>query len=71
MRKRGGLTCHAAIVARELKIPTIVGTRIATKVLKDGDSAEVDAEKSKSFNPEIPHQFVEGEFIVWEFQHTS
>ena len=41
----GGLTCHAAIVSRELKIPCIVGTKIVTKVLKDGDLVEVDAEK--------------------------
>lgn len=41
----GGLTCHAAIVSRELKIPCVVGTKIATKVLHDGDLVEVDAEK--------------------------
>lgn len=41
----GGLTCHAAIVSRELKIPGIVGTKIATQVLHDGDLVEVDAEK--------------------------
>lgn len=41
----GGITCHAAIVARELKIPTIIGTKIVTKVLKDGDLVEVDAGK--------------------------
>ena len=41
----GGITCHAAIVARELKKPCIVGTKIATKVLKDGDMVEVDANK--------------------------
>ncbi len=40
----GGMTCHAAIVSRELGIPCIVATRIATKVLKDGDKVEVDAE---------------------------
>lgn len=39
----GGVTCHAAIIARELGIPCIIGTKIATKVLKDGDVAEVDA----------------------------
>lgn len=39
----GGITCHAAIVAREIKRPCIVGTKIATKVLKDGDLVEVDA----------------------------
>ncbi|MFA6524781.1 MAG: PEP-utilizing enzyme [Patescibacteria group bacterium] len=41
----GGITCHAAIVARELKTPCVIGTRIATKVLKDGDIVEVDAIK--------------------------
>ncbi len=41
----GGITSHAAIVSRELKIPCIIGTKIATKVLKDGDLVEVDAEK--------------------------
>lgn len=41
----GGLTSHAAIISRELGIPCIVGTKIATKVLKDGDLVEVDAEK--------------------------
>lgn len=42
---QGGLLCHAAIVARELRIPCIVGTRYATKVLKTGDRVEVDADK--------------------------
>jgi pyruvate,water dikinase len=40
----GGMLCHAAIVARELKKPTIIGTSNATKVLKDGDLVEVDAD---------------------------
>ncbi len=40
----GGLTCHAAIVSREMKKPCIVGTKIATEVLKDGDLVEVDAD---------------------------
>lgn len=40
----GGITCHAAIVARELKKPCIVGTKRATQVLKDGDEIEVDAD---------------------------
>lgn len=39
----GGITSHAAIVSRELGIPCIIGTKIATKVLKDGDFVEVDA----------------------------
>lgn len=41
----GGVTCHAAIVSRELGIPCVIGTKVATKVLKDGDMVEVDAEK--------------------------
>lgn len=41
----GGVTCHAAIVARELQVPCVVGTKIATQVLKDGDRIEVDANK--------------------------
>lgn len=41
----GGITSHAAIVSRELGLPCIVGTKIATKVLRDGDFVEVDAEK--------------------------
>ena len=41
----GGMTAHAAIVAREFKIPCIVGTKIATTVFKDGDRVEVDADK--------------------------
>lgn len=41
----GGLTCHASIVSRELNIPCVVGTKVATKVFKDGDLVEVDATK--------------------------
>ncbi len=41
----GGITCHAAIVSRELKKPCVIGTKIATKVLCDGQLVEVDANK--------------------------
>ena len=41
----GGLLSHAAISARELGIPCIVGTEQATKILKNGDIVEVDTEK--------------------------
>ena len=41
----GGITSHAAIVARELKKPCVIGTKISTKVLRDGDLVEVDANK--------------------------
>lgn len=39
----GGITCHAAIVAREMQKPCIIGTKIATKILKDGDLVSVRA----------------------------
>lgn len=41
----GGITSHAAIVAREMDKPCIIGTKIATQVLRDGDEVEVDADK--------------------------
>ncbi len=39
----GGITSHAAVFSREIGKPCIIGTRIATAVLKDGDMVEVDA----------------------------
>lgn len=39
----GGITCHAAIIARELKKPCIIGTKVASHTLHDGDLVEVDA----------------------------
>lgn len=39
----GGILCYAAIVAREMKKPCMIGTKIATKIFKDGDMVEVDA----------------------------
>ncbi|MDD5177830.1 MAG: PEP-utilizing enzyme [Candidatus Nanoarchaeia archaeon] len=41
----GGILSHAAVISRELKKPCVVGTKIATKVFKDGDLVEVDANK--------------------------
>jgi phosphohistidine swiveling domain-containing protein len=40
----GGITCHAAIVAREMQKPCIIGTKFATQIFKDGDVVEVDGE---------------------------
>lgn len=40
---QGGVLCHAAIIARELQKPCVVGTKIATQVIKTGDIIEVDA----------------------------
>jgi len=41
----GGMTCHAAIVSRELGVPCIVGTREATKVLRTGDTVTIDGRR--------------------------
>lgn len=43
----GGMTCHAAIVSRELRIPCIVGARTATRVLRDGELVTVDGTKGR------------------------
>jgi len=43
----GGLTCHAAIVSRELRIPCIVGARVATRVLRSGELVTVDGSTGK------------------------
>ncbi|PIP75885.1 hypothetical protein COW86_01205, partial [Candidatus Kuenenbacteria bacterium CG22_combo_CG10-13_8_21_14_all_39_9] len=42
----GGILSHIAVFAREFKIPSIMSTKIATKVLKDGGLVEVDANKA-------------------------
>ncbi len=41
----GGVTSHAAVTSRELKIPCIIGTKNATKILKDGDLIELDTKQ--------------------------
>ena len=43
----GGLLSHAAIISRELKVPCVVGTKVATRVLKDGDIISVDANSGR------------------------
>ena len=40
---RGGRTCHAAIIARELGIPAVVGTGTATRELREGEEVTVSA----------------------------
>ncbi|MEI8062326.1 MAG: PEP/pyruvate-binding domain-containing protein [bacterium] len=42
---QGGMMSHAAIVAREMKIPCVVGTGNATELINDGDMIEVDADR--------------------------
>ncbi len=45
----GGMTCHAAIVSRELRIPCVVGTRDATRLLRDGEIVTVDGSLGRVF----------------------
>ena len=45
---RGGRTCHAAIVSRELGLPAIVGTENATEVLKDGQAVTVSCAEGET-----------------------
>ncbi len=42
---RGGVTCHAAIVSRELNLPCVIGTKIGTAWVREGQTIEVDASK--------------------------
>ncbi|MFA6307584.1 MAG: PEP-utilizing enzyme [Patescibacteria group bacterium] len=41
----GGVLSHVAVIAREFKIPALMGTKVATQIFKDGDMVEVDANK--------------------------
>lgn len=63
---QGGATCHAAIVSRELGIPCIVGTRIGTEILKDGDIVTVDATHGKVFagKIDVKEEKIEEEYNV-------
>ena len=45
----GGLMCHAAILARELKIPCLVGTKEATRVFHTNDRILLDLESGRVF----------------------
>src|SRR3712207_4130099 len=47
---RGGRTCHAAIIARELGIPAVVGTGTATRALSDGDPVTVSCAEGDTGN---------------------
>lgn len=49
----GGVTCHAAIVSRELGIPCVVGTEKATELLKDGEEVTIDGKEGKVYKGKI------------------
>jgi pyruvate,water dikinase len=49
----GGMTCHAAIVSRELRVPCVVGARTATTALRDGDLVTVDGAEGAVFEGDV------------------
>ncbi|HNS82422.1 MAG TPA: PEP-utilizing enzyme, partial [Methanolinea sp.] len=57
----GGMTCHAAIVSRELGTPAIVGTKTSTQVLRAGQTVTVDGEKGFIYEGrlEVPREKVQ------------
>ncbi len=54
----GSRTCHAAIISRELGIPAVVGTKVATKMLKTGQEITIDCSTSRGqvFSGNIPFE---------------
>jgi pyruvate,water dikinase len=59
---RGGRTCHAAIVSRELGIPAVVGAENATKVIPDGEEVTVscaEGDVGKIYRGEVPFEIRE------------
>jgi pyruvate,water dikinase len=50
---RGGRTAHAAIVSRELGIPCVVGTEVATKTLSDGQEITVDGSSGEVYDGKV------------------
>ncbi|MCW2634599.1 MAG: phosphoenolpyruvate synthase [Blastococcus sp.] len=59
---RGGRTCHAAIIARELGIPAVVGTGTATRALSDGDPVTVSCAEGDTglvYAGEVPFEVEE------------
>jgi pyruvate,water dikinase len=51
---KGGITCHAAIVSRELGIPCVVGTENATKLMVSGEEYTVDARSGVVYEGIVP-----------------
>ncbi|MEK6973291.1 MAG: phosphoenolpyruvate synthase [archaeon] len=70
----GGVTCHAAIVSRELGIPCVVGTANATKVLKDNTMVTVDGFSGNVYEGQVMEDktsTADGESIKEEIEAES
>lgn len=70
---KGGQTSHAAIVSRELGVPAVVGTGIATKVLKEDQMVSVNGSTGSIYNgvPEKAKDLEIKEFKAEEFPKTA
>ncbi|HAN22884.1 TPA: phosphoenolpyruvate synthase [Candidatus Collierbacteria bacterium] len=70
---KGGQTSHAAIVSRELGVPAIVGTKIATKILKEDQLVTVNGATGIVYNgvPEKGKAVAVKEFKEEEFPQTA
>ncbi len=67
----GGITSHAAITARELRKPAIVGTGIATQVLQDGDLVEVNGNHAAIVAKKLQKPCVVGTKIATHVLHDG
>lgn len=67
---KGGQTSHAAIVSRELGVPAIVGTKNATKLLKNGDKVTLDGSTGKVYQG-YPKLTISASKKLEEVPHTA
>jgi pyruvate,water dikinase len=70
----GGQTSHAAIVSRELGVPCIVGTKLATKILKEGYVVTVDGAKGQIFlgsKVKITKTEASSDDLIQKYSHTK
>ena len=70
---QGGRTSHAAIVSRELGIPCVVGTSLATKILKNGEIISVDGTSGLIYEGSLEGQKLEriNEFVKYKDVKTA
>ncbi|MDX1353376.1 MAG: phosphoenolpyruvate synthase, partial [Thiomicrorhabdus sp.] len=71
---RGGRTCHAAIISRELGIPAVVGTGRATELMKTGEMVTVscaEGDEGHVYSGQIPYEIVETDLCGIEKPKTK
>jgi pyruvate,water dikinase len=67
----GGITCHAAIVSRELGVPCVVGARNATSVLRTGEIVTVDGAQGTVYEGDLINTAPGGSVLVHGAASTS